>query len=81
MEGESPVLRHGRNVNLQFKKYFKSAELLNKTSVFLYFRNRPSILDKIFGDFFYVFTTSETELDHQKKSERVASGVAKRLKI
>ena len=34
-------LRHLRNVNLLFKKDFKSAELLSKTSFFLYFRDRP----------------------------------------
>ena len=30
------------NVNLQFKIGFKSAELLTKTSFFLYFRDRPT---------------------------------------
>ena len=35
------VLRYVRNVNLPFKKDFKFAELLPKTSFFLYFRDRP----------------------------------------
>ena len=35
------IFRHIRNVNLLFKKNFKSAELLTKTSFFLYFRDRP----------------------------------------
>ena len=30
-----------RNVNLPFKKDFKFAELLTKTSIFVYFRDRP----------------------------------------
>ena len=30
-----------RNVNLPFKKDFKFAELLTKTSFFVYFRDRP----------------------------------------
>ena len=30
-----------RNLNLLFKKGFKIAELLIKTSIFLYFRDRP----------------------------------------
>ena len=34
-------LRYLRNVNLLVKKNFKSAELLNKASFFLYFRDRP----------------------------------------
>ena len=34
-------LMHMKNVNLLFKKDFKSAELLTKTSFFLYFRERP----------------------------------------
>ena len=34
-------LRHTKNVNLQFKKDFKSAELPTKPSFFLYFRDRP----------------------------------------
>ena len=34
-------LRHIKNVNLQFKKDFKSAELLTKTLFFLYSRDRP----------------------------------------
>ena len=33
-------LRYIKNVNLQFKKDFKSAELLTKTYFFLYFRDR-----------------------------------------
>ena len=32
---------HTKNVNLQFKKDFKSAELPTKTSFFLYFRDHP----------------------------------------
>ena len=35
------ILRTIRNVNLLFKKDFKIAELLTKTSFFLYFRDRP----------------------------------------
>ena len=35
------ILRCIRNVNLPFKKDFKFAELLTKTSFFLYFRDRP----------------------------------------
>ena len=35
------ILSYIRNVNLPFKKDFKFAELLTKTSFFLYFRNRP----------------------------------------
>ena len=35
------ILRYIRNVNLPFKKDFKFAELLTKTSFFLYFRHRP----------------------------------------
>ena len=35
------ILRYIRNVNLPFKKDFKFAELLTKTSFFLYFRDRP----------------------------------------
>ena len=34
-------LRYIKNVNLPFKKDFKFAELLTKTSFFLYFRDRP----------------------------------------
>ena len=34
-------LKYIRNVNLPFKKDFKFAELLTKTSFFLYFRDRP----------------------------------------
>ena len=34
-------IRNIRNVNLPFKKDFKFAELLTKTSFFLYFRDRP----------------------------------------
>ena len=33
-------LRHIKNVNFQFKKDFKSAEPLTKTSFFFYFRER-----------------------------------------
>ena len=46
-----------------------------------------TILDKIFGDFFYFlvqfsFTTSETKLDyyHQEVNAQVASRVVERLK-
>ena len=35
------ILRYIRNVNFPFKKDFKFAELLTKTSFFLYFRDRP----------------------------------------
>ena len=35
------ILRCIRNVNLPIKKDFKFAELLTKTSFFLYFRDRP----------------------------------------
>ena len=35
------ILRYIKNVNLPFKKDFKFAELLTKTSFFLYFRDRP----------------------------------------
>ena len=35
------ILRYIRNVNPPFKKDFKFAELLTKTSFFLYFRDRP----------------------------------------
>ena len=35
------ILRYIRNINLPLKKDFKFAELLTKTSFFLYFRNRP----------------------------------------
>ena len=35
------ILRYIKNVNLPFKKDFKFAELLNKRSFFLYFRDRP----------------------------------------
>ena len=35
------ILRYIRNVNLPFKKDFKFAALLTKTSFFLYFRDRP----------------------------------------
>ena len=35
------ILRYIRNVNLLFKKDFKIAELLTKTSFFCYFRDRP----------------------------------------
>ena len=35
------ILRYKRNVNLLFKKDFKIAELLTKTSFFLYLRDRP----------------------------------------
>ena len=34
------ILRYIRNVNLSFKKNFKFAELLTKTSFLLYFRDR-----------------------------------------
>ena len=36
------ILRDIRNVNLPFKKDFKFAELLTKTSFFLYFRDPPN---------------------------------------
>ena len=35
------ILSYTKNVNLLFKKDFKIAEHLTKTSFFLYFRNRP----------------------------------------
>ena len=35
------ILGYIRNVNLPFKKDFKIAELLTKTSFFLYFKSRP----------------------------------------
>ena len=35
------ILRYIRNVNLPFKKDFKFAELLTKTSFFLCFKDRP----------------------------------------
>ena len=35
------ILRYIKNVNLPFKKDFKFAELLTKTSFFLYFRDHP----------------------------------------
>ena len=35
------ILKYIRNVSLPFKKDFKFAELLTKTSFFLYFRDRP----------------------------------------
>ena len=35
------IIRYIRNVNLLFKKDFKIAELLTKTSFFLYFRDCP----------------------------------------
>ena len=35
------ILRYIKNVNLPFKKDFKFAKLLTKTSFFLYFRDRP----------------------------------------
>ena len=34
-------LRYIRNLNLLFKKYFQSIDLLTKTSFFLYFRDLP----------------------------------------
>ena len=37
------ILRHIRHVNLPFKKDFKFAELLTKTSFFFYFRDRPEM--------------------------------------
>ena len=37
----SLFLRYIRNVNVLLNKYFQSAELLTKTSFFLYFRDRP----------------------------------------
>ena len=38
------------NVTLQFRKDFKSAKLLTKTSFFLYFSNRPKSDEGIKGD-------------------------------
>ena len=38
---QQQFLRCIKNVNLPFKKDFKFAELLTKTSFFLYFRDRP----------------------------------------
>ena len=35
------ILMYIKNVNLSFKKDFKFAELLTKTSCFVYFRDRP----------------------------------------
>ena len=35
------IFKAYKNVNLQFKKDFKSAERLTKTSFFFYFRDRP----------------------------------------
>ena len=43
-------LRYIKNVNLQFKKDFKSAELLTKTSFFLYSRDRPQNGERNKGD-------------------------------
>ena len=37
----SEPLRHVKNVNVQFKKGFKSSELLTKTFFFLKFRDHP----------------------------------------
>ena len=34
------IIKAYKNVNIQFKKDFKSAQLLTKTSFFLYFSNR-----------------------------------------
>ena len=44
------ILRYTRNVNLLFKKDFKIAELLTKTSFFLYFRDRPKNGERNKGD-------------------------------
>ena len=41
---------HMKNLNLLFKKDFKSAELLTKTSFFLYFRDRPKNGEENQGD-------------------------------
>ena len=35
------ILKYIRNVKLPFKKDFKLAKVLTKTSFFLYFRDRP----------------------------------------
>ena len=43
-------LMHMKNLNLLFKKDFKSAELLTKTSFFLYFRDRPKNGEENQGD-------------------------------
>ena len=43
-------LRHIKNANLQFKKDFKSAELLTNTSFFLYSRDRPQNGERNKGD-------------------------------
>ena len=40
------ILSYIRNVNLPFKKDFKIAELLTKSSLFLYFRDRPKMAKK-----------------------------------
>ena len=38
---QQQFLRYIKNVNLPFKKDFEFAELLTKTSFFLYFSDRP----------------------------------------
>ena len=40
-------LRHKRNVNLLFKIDLQSAELLTKTSFFLYFRDCPEMAKEV----------------------------------
>ena len=40
------ILRYIKNVNLPFKKDFKFAELLTKTSFFLYFRDRTENVEE-----------------------------------
>ena len=40
------ILKYIRNVNLPFKKDFKFAEVLSKTSFFFYFRDRPKMVNE-----------------------------------